>query len=132
MQLSWKECAQTKVKLAQAQYIKSRTYTAVRFFENMCIFIVISHTCQSPLIKTTGQLSVTQNSQSHVWQQCCNLIHLLPHLKFTSPWDNLDMLLNLIECNSTQFIIILWQKELLIFIKCLNSTELLIFHLDVF
>merc|ERR1739844_260039 len=25
---SWKECAQTKVKLAQAQYIKSRTYTA--------------------------------------------------------------------------------------------------------
>merc|ERR1712110_1231144 len=63
--LSWKECAQTKVKLAQAQYIKSRTYTA-HFWTEFAINEIIQVLEASQFFVHMGKGLTHHRLQNHI------------------------------------------------------------------
>jgi len=71
--LSWKECAQTKVKLAQAQYIKSRTYTA-HFWTEFAINEIIQ-------VLEASQFFVVVYSAAHQMQSVKRQNHKLSEVK---------------------------------------------------
>merc|ERR1712158_110833 len=74
--LSWKECAQTKVKLAQTQYIKSRTYTA-HFWTEFAINEIIQ-------VLEASQYFVVVYSAAHQMQSVKKQNHKLSEVKIFS------------------------------------------------